>query len=248
MRTGVVAKKIGMSRYYTSEGLDVPVTLLQLDNCQVVSKRTKEKNGYTALQVGSGKAKVKNVSKSLRGHFAKGKVEPKQKVYEFRIAENAMLEVGDEILPSHYVKGQYVDVAGFTKGRGFAGVMKRHNFSGLEASHGVSVSHRSHGSTGQRQDPGRVFKNKKMAGHMGTTRTTLQNLEVMEVDDQTGLLVVCGSVPGSEGSYVLVYDAMKKALPSSAPFPAGIKKAASVAEPETTESNTEASSTETDTK
>ena len=221
-RTGVVAKKIGMSRYYTDAGMDIPVTLLQIEACQVVAIKTKLTDGYDAVQIGSGVAKVKNVSKPQRGHFAKAKVEPKVKVAEFRVSEDALLVPGQTIGVNHYVAGQYIDIAGWTKGKGFAGVMKRHNFAGLEASHGVSVSHRSHGSTGQRQDPGKVFKGKKMAGHMGTVRATAQNLEIVSIDEENGLLIVCGAVPGSKGAYVLVYDAMKKALPVSAPFPAGI--------------------------
>jgi large subunit ribosomal protein L3 len=225
MRTGVVAKKIGMSRYYTAAGVDVPVTLLHVDGCQVVSIKTKAANGYDAVQVGSGDAKVKNVSKSMRGHFAKANVAPRAKVVEFRVDEKALLTPGQEISVNHYVAGQYIDVAGTTIGRGFAGVMKRHNFGGLEASHGVSVSHRAHGSTGQRQDPGKVFKGKKMAGHMGDVRVTAQNLEIVAIDEENSLLVVSGAVPGSKGSYVLVYDAIKRALPANAPFPAGIKSA-----------------------
>lgn len=223
MRTGVIAKKIGMSRYYTPEGIDIPVTLLHVEACQVVGIKTSKHNGYNAVQIGAGKVKPKNTSKPMRGHFAKAKVEPKSKVVEFRVSEDALLVPGQEVTVNHYVKGQYIDIAGMTKGKGFAGVMKRHNFAGLEASHGVSVSHRSHGSTGQRQDPGKVFKGKKMAGHMGTVRATTQNLEVVDVDIDTGLIIVCGAVPGSKGSYVLVYDAIKRALPANAPFPAGIK-------------------------
>lgn len=223
MRTGVIAKKIGMSRHFTPSGVSVPVTLLQVEDCQVVSIKTEKVNGYNAVQIGGGKAKVKNVSKPLRGHFAKAKVEPSAKVVEFRVAENALLTPGQQISVEHYVVGQQVDVAGWTKGKGFAGVMKRHNFRGLEASHGVSVSHRSHGSTGQRQDPGRVFKNKKMAGHMGTVRATVQNIEIVGVDVENSLLIVCGAIPGSKGSFVLVNDAIKQALPANAPFPAGIK-------------------------
>lgn len=226
MRTGIVAKKIGMSRYYTEAGIDIPVTLLHIEECQVVGIKTKQTDGYDAVQIGAGKRKAKNVSKSLRGHFAKAKVEPKAKVVEFRVAQSALLVPGQEITVNHYVKGQYIDIAGMTKGKGFAGVMKRHNFAGLEASHGVSVSHRSHGSTGQRQDPGKVFKGKKMAGHMGTVRATTQNLEVIAIDEENSLLIVCGAVPGSKGSYVLVYDAIKRALPANAPFPAGIKAGA----------------------
>jgi large subunit ribosomal protein L3 len=223
MRTGIVAKKVGMSRYFNESGVNVPVTLLHVEDCQVVSIKTAKENGYNAVQIGAGKAKVKNVSKPLRGHFAKAKVEPSAKVVEFRVDENALLTPGQQISVEHYVVGQKIDVAGWTIGKGFAGVMKRHNFRGLEASHGVSVSHRSHGSTGQRQDPGRVFKNKKMAGHMGTVRATVQNIEVVGVDTENSLLIVCGAIPGSKGSFVLVSDAIKQALPANAPFPAGIK-------------------------
>jgi len=226
MRTGIVAKKVGMSRYYTPEGVDVPVTLLHVEECQVVGVKTELNDGYNAVQIGSGKRKAKRVSKSVRGHFAKAKVEPKAKIAEFRVDENALLVPGQEITVNHYVKGQYIDVAGTTKGRGFAGVMKRHNFAGLEASHGVSVSHRAHGSTGQRQDPGKVFKGKKMAGHMGSVRATTQNLEIVGVDEENSLIIVCGAVPGSKGSYVLVYDAIKRALPANAPFPGGVKSSA----------------------
>lgn len=226
MRTGVIATKIGTSRFYTPEGLNLPVTILKIDNCQVIDVKTKEKNGYTALQIGAGVAKVKNVSKALRGHFAKAKVEPKSKVAEFRVSEDALLQPGQEITAAHYVVGQYIDVAANCKGKGFAGVMKRWNFAGLEATHGVSISHRSHGSTGQRQDPGRVFKNKKMAGHLGTDRITTQNLIVVSTDVEQGLVIVNGSVPGSKGAYVYIYDAVKKARPAAAPFPAGLRGAA----------------------
>lgn len=224
MRTGLIAKKIGMTSLYLEGGVETPVTLLQVENCQVVSQKTKEKDGYTALQLGVGTVKTKNVSKAMRGHYAKSKVEPKRKLVEFRVADTALVEPGSELVPSHFVPGQYVDVVGETKGKGFAGVMKRWNFAGLEATHGVSVSHRSHGSTGQRQDPGKVFKGKKMAGHMGTVRITKQNLEVISVDDAEGFIVVAGSVPGSENSYVLISDAIKKGLDPQAPFPAGVRK------------------------
>lgn len=230
MRTGLVAKKVGMSRYYTPEGQDIPVTLLHVDECVVVAVKTKKSDGYDAVQVGCGKRKVKNVSKSLRGHFAKAKVEPSGKLVEFRVDENALLSPGQQLSVNHYVEGQFVDVVGTSHGKGFAGVMKRHNFAGLEASHGVSVSHRAHGSTGQRQDPGKVFKGKKMAGHMGDVRVTTQNLKVVGVDAENSLLIVCGAVPGSKGSYVLVLDAVKRALPANAPFPAGIKASSAAAE------------------
>lgn len=231
MRTGLIAKKVGMTSLYADDGKEVSVTVLQVENCQVIATKTKEKDGYTAVQLGAGQAKVKNTSKSLRGHFAKAKVEPKRKVVEFRVAENALLEPGSELIPSHFVAGQYVDVIGKSIGKGFAGVMKRYNFAGLEATHGVSVSHRSHGSTGQRQDPGRVFKGKKMAGHMGQRRVTTQNLQVVSVDDEQGLIMIKGSIPGSDNSVVLVKDAVKKGANPSAPFPAGIRKAAESAAP-----------------
>lgn len=227
MRTGVIAQKVGMSRVYTPEGVHVPVTLLKLDACQVVAVKTNERDGYTALQVGCGSAKVKNVSKPERGHFSKAKVEPKQKLVEFRVPQETVLEVGAEITAAHYVPGQYVDIAGNTIGKGFAGVMKRWNFGGLRATHGVSVSHRSHGSTGQRQDPGKVFKNKKMAGHMGTNRVTVQNLQVVSTDVEQGVIAIKGAVPGAKGAYVFITDAVKRARPAEAPLPAGVKVAGS---------------------
>jgi large subunit ribosomal protein L3 len=226
MRTGLIAKKLGMTSVYDDAGTEMSVTVLQVENCQVVAQKTKEKNGYVAVQLGAGSVKAKNMSKAMRGHFAKSKVEPKRKLVEFRVAENALLEPGSELVPSHFVPGQYVDVTGNTVGKGFAGVMKRWNFAGLEATHGVSVSHRSHGSTGQRQDPGRVFKGKKMAGHLGTERVTQQNLKVVSVDDAQGLILVSGAVPGTENGYVLVKDSVKKGMHPNAPFPAGIRKAA----------------------
>jgi len=223
MRTGLIAKKLGMTSIYTEEGTETPVTVLHVENCQVVAQKTVAKHGYSALQLGAGAAKAKNTSKAMRGHFAKAKVEPKRKLVEFRVPENAMLEPGTEIVASHFVPGQFVDVVGNSMGKGFAGVMKRWNFAGLEASHGVSVSHRSAGSTGQRQDPGRVFKGKKMAGHMGTTRITTQNLQVISVDEEQGFIMVKGAVPGVENGYVLVSDAVKKGSHPKAPFPAGIR-------------------------
>ncbi|MBI3506262.1 MAG: 50S ribosomal protein L3 [Proteobacteria bacterium] len=226
MRTGVIARKIGMTRLFSEEGSHVPVTVLKLDHCQVVAVRTQEKDGYTALQIGVGKAKVKNVGKPLRGHFAKAKVEPKRKLAEFRVPANKLLEVGAEISADHFIAGQFVDVAGSTTGKGFQGVMKRWNFAGLEASHGVSVAHRSHGSTGQRQDPGRTFKGKKMAGHMGTANITVQNLKIVATDADKGLIMVRGAVPGQAGSFVLVSDAVKRKLPKEAPQPASLRKAA----------------------
>ncbi len=229
MRTGLIAKKLGMTSVYTEEGVETPVTVLHVDNCQVVANKTIAKDGYTAVQLGVGAAKVKNVSKALRGHYAKAKVEPKRKLVEFRVEENGLIEPGTEIVASHFVPGQYVDVVGNSVGKGFAGVMKRYNFAGLEATHGVSVSHRSHGSTGQRQDPGRVFKGKKMAGHMGTVRVTTQNLQVVSVDDERGLIIVKGAVPGTENGFVLVKDACKKGAHPAAPFPAGVRKSKSEA-------------------
>ncbi len=219
MRTGVIAQKLGMTRVFDDFGQHVPVTVLQIDNLQVVAQKTSEKDGYSALQLGVGKAKVKRTSKAMRGHFAKAKVEPKRKVMEFRVSDDAQVAVGEEIRANHFVPGQFVDVCGDTIGKGFAGAMKRWNFRGLEASHGVSVSHRSHGSTGQRQDPGKVFKGKKMAGHLGAERVTTQNLQVVQIDAERNLILVKGSVPGSKNSYVRITDAHKKAVPSTAPYP-----------------------------
>lgn len=233
MRSGVIAQKVGMTRIYTDEGVNVPVTVLRMENVQVVSQRTNEKNGYTAVQLGAGKAKVKNVSKPMRGHYAIAKVEPKRKLAEFRVSEDNMIDVGLELSAEHFVAGQKVDVTGTSIGKGFAGAMKRHNFGGLRASHGVSVSHRSHGSTGQCQDPGKVFKGKKMAGHMGSTRVTTQNLEVVKTDADRGLLMIKGAVPGSKGSWIMVRDAVKKALPEGAPVPAGLIAVAAAAASET---------------
>ena len=226
MRTGLLAKKLGMTRIFKEDGTHVPVTVLHVDNVQVVAARTEEKDGYTAVQIGYGKAKVKNVSQPNKGHFAKAKVEPKAKMVEFRVGADAMLEPGVTLSAAHFVAGQIVDISGTTKGKGFAGAMKRWNFSGLEASHGVSISHRSHGSTGNRQDPGKTFKNKKMAGHLGQERVTTQNLEVAAVDAAKGLLMIKGAVPGAKGGYVLVRDAVKRARHAEAPFPAGLVEAA----------------------
>ena len=224
MRTGLIAKKIGMTRIFKEDGNHAPVTVLKVDNCQVVSVQTEERNGYVSLQLGSGKAKVKNVTKPMRGHYAKAKVEPKQKLAEFRVSNDAVVEVGKEITANHFISGQYVDVTGVTIGKGFAGAMKRHNFGGLRATHGVSISHRSHGSTGQCQDPGRVFKGKRMAGHMGNTQQTAQNLEVISIDAEKGLIFVQGAVPGSKGGWVTISDATKKAAPEGVPFPAGLRE------------------------
>jgi large subunit ribosomal protein L3 len=224
MRTGLIARKEGMTRIFDQDGRHVPVTVLKVDECQVVAVRGQEKDGYVAVQLGAGKAKVKRTSKANRGHFAKAKVEPKKKMAEFRVSNENILEVGAEIGANHFIAGQFVDVVGISIGKGFAGPMKRHNFGGLRATHGVSVSHRSHGSTGQRQDPGRVFKNKKMAGHMGDVRVTTQNLEVIGVDLEDNLILVKGSVPGAQNGWVLVSDAVKKPMPKDVPLPAGFRK------------------------
>jgi large subunit ribosomal protein L3 len=228
MRTGLIAQKIGMTRIFTDEGNHVPVTVLKVDNCQVIDVRTPERDGYSALQLGVGKAKVKNVSQANRGHFAKAKVEPKQWVVEFRVPTDAVLDIGAELSVEHFLAGQFVDVVGTSIGKGFAGAMKRHNFGGLRATHGVSVSHRSHGSTGQRQDPGKTFKNKKMAGHLGAERVTTQNLRVVATDVERGLIMLRGSVPGSEGGYVLIKDAVKRKAPKDLPFPAALRSSAAV--------------------
>ena len=227
MRSGIIARKLGMTRVFDDAGHHVPVTVLKLDDVQVVAVRNAEKDGYTALQLGAGVAKAKNVSKPMRGHFAKANVLPKSKLAEFRVSDDALLEVGASLAASHFVAGQKVDVVGTTQGKGFAGAMKRHNFGGLRASHGVSVSHRSHGSTGQCQDPGKVFKGKKMAGHMGATRNTTQNIEVVSVDDEDGVILLCGAVPGPKNGWVLISDAIKAKLPEDAPFPAGLVGAVS---------------------
>jgi large subunit ribosomal protein L3 len=226
LRSGVIAKKVGMTRLFMEDGKQIPVTVLQLDNLQVVAQRTNDKDGYTAVQLGAGTAKAKRTSQAMRGHFAAAKVEPKRKVAEFRVDEANLIGVGEEITANHYFEGQYVDVAGTSIGKGFAGAMKRHNFGGLRASHGVSVSHRSHGSTGQCQDPGKVFKGKKMAGHMGSARVTTQNLEVVRTDANRGLIMVKGAVPGSKGGWVTVKDAVKKPFPENAILPAALKSAA----------------------
>jgi large subunit ribosomal protein L3 len=220
-----------MTRIFTDGGEHVPVTVLKVDQCRVVAHRTVEKNGYTALQLGAGLAKVKNVTRAERGHFAVAKVEPARRVVEFRVSPDNLIDVGAEITADHFIEGQYVDVTGTSIGRGFAGSMKRHNFGGLRASHGVSISHRSHGSTGQRQDPGRTFKNKKMAGHMGDTRVTTQNLRIVAVDAARGLLWVRGAVPGAPESFVMVKDAAKRKAPKDLPFPAAIRGAGEAAAP-----------------
>lgn len=229
MRSGIIAKKVGMTRLFMEDGKQIPVTVLQLDNLQVVAQRTTEKDGYTAVQLGAGTPKIKRVSKAMRGHFAAQKVEPKRKLAEFRVSEDALIEVGAEISAEHFLAGQKVDVSGTSIGKGFAGAMKRHNFGGLRASHGVSISHRSHGSTGQCQDPGRVFKGKKMAGHMGAARVTTQNLEVVKTDAERGLVFIKGAVPGPKSGWVTVKDAVKKKAPEGLPFPAAVKSAATEA-------------------
>jgi large subunit ribosomal protein L3 len=229
MRSGVIAQKVGMTRVFNDQGEHVPVTVLKLDKCQVVAHRTAEKNGYTAMQLGSGTKKVKATSQAERGHFAVAKVEPKRRVAEFRVSPENMIEVGAELTADHFVAGQRVDVTGTTIGKGFAGPMKRWNFGGLRASHGVSVSHRSHGSTGGRQDPGKVFKNKRMAGHLGDERVTTQNIEVVKVDAERGLILLKGAVPGSKGGWVLVRDATKRKPGKDVPMPGAFKKAGEAA-------------------
>ena len=230
LRSGVIAKKLGMTRLFLEDGKQVPVTVLQLDGLQVVAQRTSEKDGYTAVQLGASTSKAKRVSQAMRGHFAVAKVEPKRKVAEFRVDPENMIGVGEEITADHYFEGQFVDVAGTSIGKGFAGAMKRHNFGGLRASHGVSISHRSHGSTGQCQDPGRVFKGKKMAGHMGAARVTTQNLQVVKTDADRGLIMVKGAVPGHKGGWVTIKDAVKKPTPENVIYPAALKSAAEEAE------------------
>ena len=222
-RVGLIARKEGMTRVFDEDGRHIPVTVLKLDECHVVGVRTEEKDGYTAVALGAGKAKIKRVSKANRGVFAKAKVEPKKKVVEFRVANENVLEIGAQLGVNHFVAGQYVDVTATSKGKGFAGAMKRHNFGGLRASHGVSISHRSHGSTGQCQEPGRVFPGKKMAGHMGDERVTTQNLQIVAVDLEDNLILVKGAVPGAKSGWVLINDAVKKPAPEDLPLPAGLK-------------------------
>ncbi len=230
LRSGVIAKKMGMTRLFTEDGKQIPVTVLQMDNLQVVAKRTAETDGYSAVQLGCGSAKAKRTSKAMRGHFAAAKVEPKRKIAEFRVAPENLIEVGEEITANHYFEGQYVDVSGTSIGKGFAGAMKRWNFKGLRATHGVSISHRSHGSTGQCQDPGKVFKGKKMAGHMGAARVTTHNLKVIRTDADRGLIMVKGAVPGSKGGWVTIKDAVKKVVPENVIYPAALRSAAAEAE------------------
>lgn len=222
MRTGLLAQKVGMTRHYMDDGRHLAVTVLQVEDCRVVAQRTNDKHGYSALQVGIGHAKAKHLTKPMREYFAKAKVSPAKKLAEFRVSDDALVEVGSALSASHFIQGQFVDVSAVSIGKGFAGAMKRHNFSGLRASHGVSISHRSHGSTGNAQDPGRVFKGKKMAGHMGARRVTMQNLYVVGTDEARGLVMVMGGVPGPDGGYVRITDACKKPLPPEAPYPAGL--------------------------
>ena len=230
MRSGLIAQKIGMTRIFTDAGEHIPVTVLKVENCQVLAQRTEAKNGYTSVQLGVGTRKASRLTKSERQSFAIVKVEPKRKLAEFRVSPDNMIEVGAELTADHFVAGQFVDVTGTTQGKGFQGAMKRWNFGGLRATHGVSVSHRSHGSTGQRQDPGKVFKGKKMAGHMGHDKVTTQNLVVVKTDKERGLLMIKGAVPGSKGGFVLVHDAIKRALPKDAPKPGAIRHAAAAKE------------------
>jgi large subunit ribosomal protein L3 len=229
MRSGVIAKKLGMTRLFLEDGRQVPVTVLQMENVQVVAQRTGERDGYTAVQLGAGRAKPKRTTQPMRGHFAKAQVEPKRKLAEFRVSPENLIGVGEEITADHYFAGQFVDVAGTSIGKGFAGGMKRHNFGGLRASHGVSISHRSHGSVGQCQDPGKIFKGKKMAGHMGSVRVTTQNLQVVRTDAERGLIMVKGAVPGSKGGWVTIKDAAKKPMPDNVILPAALRSAAAAA-------------------
>lgn len=223
MRTGLLARKVGMTRVFNAEGEHVPVTVMDLEGCQVVGHRTMDKNGYAAVQLGAGSAKTKRLSKADRGRFAKANVAPKQTLAEFRVSDDNLVEVGSELSAAHFVVGQKVDVKGTTIGKGFAGAMKRHNFGGLRATHGVSVSHRSHGSTGQRQDPGKVFKNKRMAGHMGDVQRTTQNVEVVRVDEARGLILLKGAIPGPKGGWVEIRDAVRSPAPKDLPKPAALK-------------------------
>jgi large subunit ribosomal protein L3 len=244
MRTGVIAKKMGMTRLFQDDGRHVPVTVLALENLQVVARKEADSDGYTAVQLGAGTAKAKNLSKPQRGHFGKAEVEPKARLAEFKVAEDALLDVGTELTADHFVAGQFVDIQGVTQGKGFQGGMKRWGFGGLRATHGVSLSHRSLGSTGQRQDPGRVFKNKKMAGHMGAKNRTQQNLEIVRTDVERGLIFVKGSVPGHKGGWLLVKDAVKTKRPEGAPYPAGIRQAANDSAPAETPADNAAATAE----
>jgi large subunit ribosomal protein L3 len=229
MRSGVIAQKLGMTRVYTEAGEHVPVTVLRMDSCQVVAQRTEEKDGYTAVQLGVGSRKAKNMTRAERGHFARVEVEPKRKLAEFRVSPDNLIDIGAEITAEHFLPGQYVDVTGTSIGKGFAGSMKRHNFGGGRASHGASVTHRSHGSTGQRQDPGKVFKGKKMAGHMGDERVTTQNLQIVRTDAEQGIILIRGAVPGAKGGWIIVRDAAKRKAPDGLPMPAAIRAKSSAA-------------------
>jgi len=245
MRTGVIAKKIGMTRFFAEDGAHVPVTVLALDGCQVVGQRTKDKDGYVALQLGAGAKKAKNTSQAMRGHFAKALVEPKRIISEFRVSEANLIDVGAEFTADHFVAGQKVDIQGISIGKGFAGGMKRWNFGGLRATHGVSVSHRSLGSTGNRQDPGRTFPGKKMAGHLGSETITTLNLTIVRIDIERGLIMVKGAVPGAEGSYVKIRDAVKKAAPADLPTPGAFRKSGEAAAAPAEEAPAEEQVTET---
>lgn len=240
LRSGIIAKKVGMTRLFMEDGKQIPVTVLQLDKLQVVAQRTADAHGYTAVQLGAGTAKAKRTSKAMRGVFSAAKVEPKRKIAEFRVDPENLIAVGEEITADHYFEGQFVDVCGTSIGKGFAGAMKRHNFGGLRASHGVSISHRSHGSTGQCQEPGKVFKGKKMAGHMGSVRVTTQNLQVVRTDSDRGVIMIKGAVPGPKGSWVTVKDAVKKPTPDNLVLPAALRSNAAPAEAATAEEGTEA--------
>lgn len=224
MRTGLITQKLGMTRIFSDDGRHIPVTVLKVEGVQVVAQRTVQKDGYTAVQLGAGFQKPQRMTQAMRGHFAKSQVEPKRKLAEFRVSPENLLQVGDEITADHFIPGQFVDVSGLSIGKGFAGAMKRHNFRGLEASHGVSISHRSHGSTGGRQDPGKTFKNKKMAGHLGQEIVTTQNVAVVRTDVERGLILVRGSVPGAKGSWVMVRDAVKRTRPKEAPMPGAVRR------------------------
>jgi len=240
MRSGLIAQKMGMTRVFSEDGNQVPVTVLKVDNCQVVAQKTDERDGYNAVQLGVGSAKPNRVTKAMRGHFSKAQVEPKVRLAEFRVDAEALVDVGAQISVAHFVDGQHVDVSGTSKGKGFAGAMKRHNFGGLRATHGVSISHRSHGSTGQCQDPGKVFKGKKMAGHMGSERVTIQSLKVVGCDEERGLVLIKGAVPGPKTGWVLISDSVKKALPEDLPFPAAIVATEEPAPEEVVETEVEA--------
>ena len=223
MRCGLITRKLGMSRVFNDNGEHVPVTILRLENVEVLSIKSIEKNGYTAVQLGFGDKKAKNVSKPLKGFFAKSKVTPKEKIAEFRVSEDALLKVGDKLSVNHFITGQKVDVVGVSQGKGFSGAMKRHNFGGMQATHGVSISHRSHGSTGNSQDPGRTWKGKKMAGQYGNVRKTTQNLKIVQLLEAEDLILVEGSVPGSKNGFVILRDAIKSKTPDKVPFPAGLR-------------------------